>query len=156
LKHVQQKQKNSEGLPVTCTIHIKSVVYNHTSATHDIDKANLFNKYFYSVFSHSPYSLPDYEDMPSTTTISLDSISICEEEVYDALSSLDPHKATGIDGFSPTILKHCAIVLAKPLNYLFSFALQYSILPSEWQIYCITPIFKSGDKNCVNNYRPIS
>ena len=44
--------------------------------------------------------VPNFVDIPSTT-MSLDSISI-SEEVCDALSSLDPHKATGIDGISPT------------------------------------------------------
>jgi len=86
LNHILQHIRNltkSASIPST-------VVYNNTSATHDIDKANLFNKYFYSVFSHSTYSLPNFENMPSTT-MSLDSISI-SEEVYDALSSLDPHK----------------------------------------------------------------
>ena len=29
-------------------------------------------------------------------------------------------------------------------------------LPSEWQIHCIIPIFKAGNKNSVSNYRPIS
>ena len=89
------------------------------------------------------------------TSMSLDSIYI-SEEVYDALSSLDPHKATGINGISPAILKHCASVLVKPLHYLFSYAIHYYSLPSEWQIHCITPIFKSGEKNSATNYRPIS
>ena len=73
------------------------------------------------------------------TSVSLDSIYIFEEEVYDELSSLDPHKATGIDGMiSPAILKHCASVLVKPLHYLFSYAIHYYSLPSEWQIHCIS------------------
>jgi len=95
---------------------VLTINFMHIVTNTPVDKANLFNKYFYSVFSHSTYSLPNFEDMPSAT-MSLDSISISEEEVYDTLSSPDPHKATGIDGISPTILKHCA--LAKPLQYFF-------------------------------------
>ena len=121
-----------------------SIMLN-ASASQDFDKANLFNKYFYSVFSRSTYSLPNFESMPQAS-VSLDSIYISEEDVYDVLLSLDPHKATGIDGISPAILKHCASVLVKPLHYLFSYAIHYYSLPSEWQIHCITPIFKSGDK----------
>ena len=132
-----------------------TIFYDNTSASQDLDKANLFNKYFYSVFSRSTYSLPNFENMPRAS-VSLDSIYISEEDVYDVLLSLDPHKATGIDGISPAILKHCTSVLVKPLHYLFSYAIHYYSLPSEWQIHCITPIFKSGDKNSATNYRPIS
>ena len=61
-------------------------------------------------------------------SVSLDSIYISEEDVYDVLLSLDPHKATGIDGISPAILKHCASVLVKPLHYLFSYTIHYYLL----------------------------
>ena len=67
----------------------------YSSATQDIDKATLFDRYFYSVFSQSTYSLPKFEDMPSTNS-TIDSINITEEEVYTALLSLDSTKATGI------------------------------------------------------------
>ena len=113
-----------------------TIFYDNTSASQDLDKANLFNKYFYSVFSRSTYSLPNFENMPRAS-VSLDSIYISEEDVYDVLLSLDPHKATGIDGISPAILKHCTSVLVKPLHYLFSYAIHYYSLPSEWQIHSV-------------------
>jgi len=59
----------------------------------------------------------------SSTNSTIDSISFTEEEVYNALLLLDSTKATGIDGISPAVLKNCAIVLAKPLHYLFSYAI---------------------------------
>jgi len=93
--------------------------------------------------------------MPLTNS-TIDSISITEEEVYKALISLDSTKATSIDGISPAVLRHCAYPLTKPLHCLFSYAIYYCCLPSEWQIHCIIPIFKTGNKNCVSNYRPIS
>jgi len=149
-KIFQHVRNITKSAPIPST-----VLYNSVSATQDIDKADLFNKYFYSVFSQSSYSLPNFDQLPQTT-MSIDSINITEEEVYCALSSLDPHKATGIDGISPAILRNCAIVLTKPLHYLFSQSIRDHSLPAEWQIHCITPIFKSGDKNSVTNYRPIS
>ena len=35
-------------------------------------------------------------------------------------------------------------------------SVRYCKLPNEWSIHCITPVFKSGKKNSVKNYRPIS
>jgi len=107
-----------------------------------------------TIISQSSYSLPNSDHVPQTA-VSIDSIDITEE-VFNTLSSLDTHKTTGIDGISPAILKHCAIVLTKPLHYLFSQIIRQCSLPDEWKIHFITPIFKSGDKSSVSNYRPIS
>uniref|UniRef100_A0A1X7UFN3 Reverse transcriptase domain-containing protein n=1 Tax=Amphimedon queenslandica TaxID=400682 RepID=A0A1X7UFN3_AMPQE len=32
----------------------------------------------------------------------------------------------------------------------------FSTIPSEWKVHRITPVYKSGDKSLVTNYRPIS
>ena len=47
-------------------------------------------------------------------------------------------------------------LLTKPLHYQFLYAIYYCCFPSEWRIHCIIPIFKTGNKNCVSNYRSIS
>ena len=62
----------------------------------------------------------------------------------------------GNDGISPKLLKQCALSLYQPLHYLFSLSLSQSYLPLEWCTHLIKPIFKSGDKYSVRNYRPIS
>ena len=67
------------------------------------------------------------------TVSSIDSINISEDEVYQALLSLNPTKATGIDSISPAVLKNCAYVLTKRLHYLFSLVVSYCCLPSEWK-----------------------
>jgi len=67
-------------------------VFNDTHASSDIYKANLFNTYFSSVFSNdssAPFELPD--DIISSYHIR--DIEISEEEVFEALTSLDPNKA---------------------------------------------------------------
>ena len=69
---------------------------------------------------------------------------------------LDPSKATGIDGIRPKISKYCASALFKPLHYLHSLILRKHTIPLEWCIHCTVPVFKSGDKALVTNYRPIS
>ena len=61
----------------------------------------------------------------------------------------------GYDGISPKRLKQCALSLYQPLHYLFSLSLSQSYLSLEWRTHLIKPIFKSGDKNSVRNYRPI-
>lgn len=55
---------------------------------------------------------PNFDHLPQTAV----SIDITKQEIYNTWSSLDPHKATGMDGISPAILKYCAIVLTNPLH----------------------------------------
>lgn len=86
----------------------------------------------------------------------LSSIVCSESDVLEALYDLDPSKAKGIDGIGPNVLKHCALALYQPLHHLFNKSLVDHCLPTEWRIHNITPIFKSGDRACVSNYRPIS
>ena len=76
--------------------------------------------------------------------------------MFTALTSLDPSKAMGIDCVGPKILKKCALALYQAVHHLFSLSLLNHYIPEEWRVHRITPIFKSGDKSSVKNYRPIS
>ena len=62
----------------------------------------------------------------------------------------------GCDGISPRLLKHSALALYQPFYHLFQLSLSQSYLPFEWRTHLIKPIFKSGERNSVRNYRPIS
>ena len=98
------------------------------------------------------------EDVTVDTSVRqhLVSINISEEDVLEALNSLDSDKSSGIDTIGPRVLKKCAYSLCRPLYHLFSTSLNNHTIPSDWRIHAITPVHKSGDKSLVNNYRPIS
>ena len=103
----------------------------------DLDKANVFNEYFYSVYTHSPSVILD---LPQPQLIEqLADISIIPDEVYQVLSTLNINKAPGSDNIGPMLLKSCASFLTYPLHHLFSLS---SAIPSEWKFHTITPIFK--------------
>uniref|UniRef100_A0A1X7U9N4 Reverse transcriptase domain-containing protein n=1 Tax=Amphimedon queenslandica TaxID=400682 RepID=A0A1X7U9N4_AMPQE len=91
-----------------------------------------------------------------TPAQTLDSIEISIEDVLSALVSLNPSKATGIDGIPAHLLKSCATPLCEPIHHLFVQCFAQSYLPLEWRTHLITPIHKSGNKSSVTNYRPIS
>ena len=68
---------------------IPSCMYlNNTTVTTDKDKAKLLNHYFFSIFTHSPYQLPSMSEIAHSIP-TFNYISINEQEVYRALSSLD-------------------------------------------------------------------
>ena len=75
-----------------------------TFASSDQDKANLFNKF-------SVYSQRTSQPSPvgySYSHSSLSSITVTISNIFDALCSLDPSKAMGIDCIGPKVLKNCA------------------------------------------------
>ena len=76
--------------------------YGKQMATDDLDKAKLFNEYFFSVFlkdQNSRFTCPS-----NNSVHSLHEIEISTTEVYEILSTLDITKAPGIDGISPAVL----------------------------------------------------
>ena len=132
-----------------------SLHFNNTSVDSDQDKATLFNRYFHSVYTNSSFSLPNVCDLPQPDSV-LGDVSISEDDVFDALTSLDPSKAMGCDGIGPKLLKHRAVALYQPLHHLFCESLAQQYIPFEWRTHLIKPIFKTGDRSSVKNYRPIS
>ena len=61
---------------------------NSTPALSDREKVSLFNHYFHSVFTSSPFVLPLTSSLP-TPNSTLKNIDITVEDVYEALCSLD-------------------------------------------------------------------
>jgi len=54
------------------------------------------------------------------------------------------------------MLKDCKEHIITPLHYIINLSLQSKTVPSAWKQAKIVPIFKSGDKEKAENYRPIS
>ena len=78
------------------------------------------------------------------------------EEVQRILRGLKVNKATGPDGLSNRLLKLAAPAIAKSLATIYNASLENGVVPGEWKAANVSPIFKSGDKTSLNNYRPIS
>ena len=53
-------------------------------------------------------------------------------------------------------MKNCSNSLAEPLSIIFKLVYNTGILPSQWRLANVVPVFKKGEKNDVQNYRPIS
>ena len=72
------------------------------------------------------------------------------------LSNVNVSKATGLDNIGPKILKIYANIIAPSLVYIINKSVISGSFPSMWKEAKVNPLFKSGDKDDINNYRPIS
>jgi hypothetical protein len=57
---------------------------------------------------------------------------------------------------SPLILKQIVLVSKKPFAVLFNLSLLSGVFPCVWKESYFVPLFKSGDKRNISNYRGIS
>ena len=115
-----------------------------------------FNKYFYSTFMHASEVPLDAFTPPDGRMPILDSLVLCEDEVYKVLLNLDPSKAPDHDVFPTIVLKTCARELTPSLCALFNLSLAEGKLPPEWKDALVFRVHKKGKKEDVTNYRPIS
>lgn len=97
-----------------------------------------------------------YDTTNVNYNLNLSSWYINEEEIFDALHSLNAYSGVDPDGVPPIILKECKTIITKPLHKLFNLSLSSGTFPAYWKKSYIVPIFESGDKNNIINYRPIS
>ena len=56
----------------------------------------------------------------------------------------------------PKIIKLSYQSLIKPLTHIFNLSLTTGIVPNNLKIAKVIPLYKSKEKNLINNYRPVS
>ena len=112
----------------------------------------LFNTHFYNQFSDSSTYEIDI-DFPNDR---FSDFTIDDRNICNALRKLNPNKSKGPDNIGGLLLKNCAQSISYPLSILFNISFRTGSLPTEWKMANIVPVYKKGDKNCIENYRPIS
>ena len=117
-------------------------------------KAEMLNDFFSSVFT-----VEDNGDIPAVDPLcerKLDDIDVKVEVIKRKLCSLKEDKATGDDNMSPRILKAISDEIALPVVIIFRKSLDTGEVPRDWRTANVTPLFKKGSKQQVDNYRPVS
>ena len=79
-----------------------------------------------------------------------------KQGVLKLLQNINENKATGPDNIPGKLLKICSQELHETFTILFQHSLSKGIVPDDWKLAFISPLFKKGDKSDVANYRPIS
>lgn len=141
-----KSKKSVGGIPDT-------LYFRGSHASDGQSIANLFNSYFHSVFESEACASP--LSLHGSNTI-INSIEFTPDIVLRYLRQLDISKGGGPDGLHPVFLKRCCSELAYPVSFLFNLSLSSGIMPPIWKRSIVVPIFKSGDRHDMCNYRGIS
>ena len=77
-------------------------------------------------------------------------------KVFSLLNKLNKSQATGLDKISARLIRKCADLICIPICDIFNQSISLGIFPDDWKCARVTPLFKQGDRDALNNYRPIS
>ena len=79
-----------------------------------------------------------------------------EADIAEASSRLREDKASGPDDLSPRLLLWIKDQISYPLFLLFRKSLDEGIVPADWKLSNVSPIFKKGSRILAENYRLVS
>ena len=142
---------NTKKVPI-----IPPILIENKLETDSLKKANYFNKFFASKCTplSNSSSLPSSLDLE--TEARLTSINFSDNDILKIIRSLDINKAHGHDDISVRMVKICDDSIKKPLSIIYKNCITTGIYPNTWKKSNIVPVHKKGDKQFVNNYRPVS
>lgn len=133
--------------------------YNDEQATDDKEKANLFAKFFSSVYKSHPDDVAGDETLLSNIKSRDDhgysNISTTPAIVQQILKHMDLSKGISPDKMAPLFLRECADALVEPLSVIYTKSLADAYYPELWKTGHLTPIYKQGKKADITNYRGV-
>ena len=125
--------------------------------------ANHFNMFFTSVSSSivndinpsdRPPDAPSFND--DIPLFSFTDSPVTATEIIEATNLLQSKKTLDLSGISVWLTQKIISNIAAPLKHIFANSFSLGIVPSEFKIAKVVPVFKSGNKDSMDNYRPIS
>lgn len=132
---------------------------DNTTIDNEIEIANKLNEFYCNLGK----KLSDKISMPTHRNIELPIRNpktmflhpTNENEISNIIREQKLKKG-GVDKIDAKTLKTIVTLIAKPLAHIFNICIEKSIWPDILKIAEVIPIYKSGNKKDMGNYRPIS
>ena len=139
--------------------NILKIVKDGSEITNQKHIAEEFNNFFNSIGNSLSTNLPPSDRDPLSDLVrNVHSIflePVTDDEITKIILGLNNIK-TDLHSCSVSILKLISIYISPILSKIINMSFQAGVFPNCLKHACITPIFKEGNKNELNNYRPIS
>ena len=155
INQIINKSQNKKQFP-------KFMLVDKVPISNNVTIANNFNKYFTEIGPNlaSKITTPinqSYEDyLHHTLENNFVFQKINEEEIIKIITSLKTKSSCGHDRLSNKLIKHLKYELASPLCKIVNQMFSDAVFPESLKIAKVIPIYKKGDANSLENYRPIS
>ena len=146
----------------------KLLSFNGNEETEPEIMTNILNTHFIDIAEKVTSQLPKvehYEPPPPLLdwvkgkipkdTYFFHTINYCRE-VEEIVSSLNTNKAVGLDDINAKYLKISATVISNDIADIINTSLCEQTFPDIWKAAKVIPLHRSGNKDAVDNYRPIS
>ena len=146
----------------TVNSFVKNINVNNKFIDHSSDIAEEFNKYFVEIKNSLGKNMENQNNINYSAYLKNPVLNsnVLEpptaNEFFYLLLSTKSSKACGCDNNNNFFLRIRAFVLAPILAVYFGKALELSIFPHVFKTAKVIPIFKSGNKDNIDNYHPIA
>ena len=151
---INRQKKTSESLP-------SKFIYDGEEITTEPHIAERFNHFFSSIGDKLASEIPFSDSCPTDFLPSFGNTSIhnkletSQGQIEEIIKSLN-RVGGGIDKINSKILLLTYKNILENLTFFFNLCLKSAVFPQRLKMAIIKPIFKSGERNNFNNYRPIS
>ena len=139
---------------------LDNIFHNNQEISEDNEKAKVCNEHFIAVGQKLAEDIPSTDESPTAnitptkTKFKFGYITVAQIE--NVIKRLINNKATGMNGIPNKILKDNSTYLSPFFEECFNLSIETNTFPDDFKIGKVAPVFKSGDKEDLNNYRPIS
>lgn len=136
----------------------KNITHEQNFCEDPLKLANDFNKYLVKVIQDIQLGR---EDTPFVNIIPENDRSmflkpVSVAELVELSNHLKNKHCSGYDDIPVSIVKSSITVISTILCYILNNSMKFSIFPNRLKHALIKPLFKKGDPNDLDNYRPIS
>ena len=154
IREVMRTKKNKDEIP--------SFFRENGNVISDLsDITNGFNNFFAGIgpelanaIPQSQVSFQNFLGNPEPDTFQFSHVH--QSLVLEICRKLKPKLSSGPDFISTKLLKLIMPIIIEPFCHLINLSFDTGYIPNQLKIAKVVPIFKSGDRNDFNNYRPIS
>lgn len=127
--------------------------------THSTDIADSFNNYFSTIGVEMQNEIKKTKktyknNITNQKTLFLTPVN--SQELIELISTLKNDSSPGDDGIDVKLIKYIHTYLIDPLKYMINLIFEKNEIPQDWKSSSIVPVHKTGDKQILQNYRPIA
>lgn len=135
----------------------------HKSKTPDTPSSEDLNKFFCSIAETTVANIPpatvpytNYLGAAPTAPRSFFLAPVTWQEIEDIIHKLKPKYSTDMNGLNTKVIKSTGQYISNPLQDIINTSFQQGLVPRLMKMARVIPVFKKGDSDNVENYRPIA